>query len=187
MSELFYPYAQQRPLTDHSVSGRLLDRNSIVLHITEGTTANGAISTFASSVSPHRTSAHFVIDRDGTVYQLLPISDTAWHASQCNAHSVGIEHVALSAVGATGLNQAHAAAIANGTQRPFLEMLATDSQYEASGKLVAWLCQQIDITCDRAHVRTHHEASPADHHDLCCTGALDPDRVVAAALAHLSA
>jgi len=156
-----YPQAIQRPLLgDHSQWATLEQRNTIVLHITQGPTAAGAIATFRASKAPNRISCHFVIDRDGTVYQLVSIADTAWHASQCNAHSVGIEHAAIA-----------------GT------LMATEEQYQASAKLVAWLCDQMKIPVDRAHVRTHNECSPRDGHVLCCTGALDPDRVVQIAAA----
>lgn len=50
-------------------------------------------------------SAHLIIDRDGTVYQLLPFNQIAWHAgassydgvSGCNAFSIGIENVGTGA------------------------------------------------------------------------------------------
>lgn len=150
-----YPKAIWRPLLSHSAPGKLSQRDLIVLHITEGHTALSAMNTFGASMAPHRVSAHFVIDRDGTIYQLIDIADTAWHASQVNSRSIGIEHAAIAG-----------------------ELMATDEQYAASAALVAWLCGQMGIPRDRAHIRTHNEASPADGHTLCCTGALDPDRVV---------
>ncbi len=153
---ILYPKAVSKPLLDHSVPGTLTQRKLLVMHITEGGTADGAIQTFKSSVAPHRVSAHFVIDRDGTVYQLLPLSDTAWHASQVNSVSVGIEHVAIS-----------------GGKLP-----VTEAQYEASAALVGWLCGQLDIPCTRAFVKSHFEASPKDGHVLCCQPTLDLDRVV---------
>lgn len=36
-------------------------------------------------------SVHFLLDVDGTLYQTLDLSDTAWHARQANSRSVGIE------------------------------------------------------------------------------------------------
>jgi len=57
-------------------------------------------------------------------------------------------------------------------------LLATDDQYTASAALVVWLCKQLGLPLDRNHIRTHNEASPRDGHVLCCTGALDPDKVV---------
>lgn len=155
MLPILAPKAIWKPLVNHSSPGSLADRKLIVLHITEGPTAASAIETFKASKTPHRTSAHFVIDRDGSVYQLVDIRDTAWHASECNQISVGIEH----------------AAIAN-------KLLATEEQYAASSRVVAWLCKQMGIACTRDNVKTHYEASPKDKHVLCCTGALDPDKVV---------
>lgn len=40
----------------------------------------------------HRTlSVHFMLDVDGTIYQTLDLKERAWHASQANDRSVGIE------------------------------------------------------------------------------------------------
>lgn len=36
-------------------------------------------------------SVHFLLDLDGTLYQTLDLADTAWHARQANARSIGIE------------------------------------------------------------------------------------------------
>lgn len=137
-----------------------------MLHITQGSTAAGTIAWFAASVSPHRISAHFVIDHDpeATVYQLVSIYDTAWHASACNSRSVGIEHVAIAG-----------------------KLPPSEAQYAASAALVAWLCAQMKIPIDRAHIRSHNEASPQDGHLGCCAPTLDPDRVVAMAKALLVA
>ncbi len=184
----WYPLAKQHRLpADHFLPGNGLPKNLIVPHITEGTTAAGAIATFeASKPEPEgtgRTSVQFVIDRDGTVYQLVAISNIAWHASQVNAHAIGIEHVALSAKGAADLNAEFAAKIASGHQRPWVPLAATPEQYAASAKLIKWLCGEVGIPCDRLHIRTHNEASPRDGHVLCCTGALNPDQLVAQAVA----
>jgi N-acetyl-anhydromuramyl-L-alanine amidase AmpD len=171
-----YPGAVLKELTGHSAPGTLIDKNQIILHCTEGSTMEGAYETFASSVAPHRVSAHFIIDRDGTVYQLLNLSDVAWHASQVNHHSIGIEHVAMNQETATRLARFPDFVPFGG---PDIEpLLATDAQYTASAGLVKWLCELLGIPCDRNHIRTHNEASPADGHVLCCTGALDPDKLV---------
>src|SRR5690242_11060369 len=79
--------------TVHGTPGDLNDKNTVVLHITDGHSAASAIATFEAPKKPHRVSAHFVIDRDGTVYQLMDPANIAWHASQCNTHGIGIEHV----------------------------------------------------------------------------------------------
>ena len=159
-----YPNALYEPLLNHSAPGTLAQRKMIVLHITGGSTAAGAIATFKASIAPHRVSAHFVVDRTGFVIQLLPLEDTAWHASACNSSSVGIVHVAVPAGG------------------PMPYFPPTDVQYMASSVLVAWLCRTLGIPCDREHVVGHNEASPGDHHVGCCAPTLDPDRIVNMAL-----
>lgn len=158
MLPTIYPKAVWRPLVNHSAPGTA-KRTMVVLHITQGSTAAGAIATFASSKAPHRVSSHFVIDRDGSVTQLVSLAETAWHASEVNSISVGIEHVAIAD-----------------------KLMATEEQYRASSALVAWLCTNLGIACDRKHVLGHNEASPADHHTLCCSGALDADEVVKRAI-----
>jgi len=173
-----YPAAIWKPLLNHSSLGQLSFRKMIVLHSTEGTTAQSAINTFAQSVFPNRVSAHFVIDRDGTVYQLVDCNDTAWHASAVNSISIGIEHVALSQAGADWYNQA------NATKPGWVRMvplLATNEQYTASSKLVTWLCAQMHIPCDSNHVKPHSVASPRDQHTGCCTATLDPAKVISLA------
>ncbi len=47
-------------------------------------------------------SVQFMIDVDGTIYQTLDMRDTAWHASQTNARSVGVE---IAQIGAYPLNE----------------------------------------------------------------------------------
>lgn len=73
--------------------------DTIVLHYTAGSTADSAIRTF---VNPSNSvSAHMIVDRDGSVSQLVPFNRIAWHAgrsrfgdrSGLNAYSIGIEMV----------------------------------------------------------------------------------------------
>lgn len=173
-----YPKAIWKPLLNHSAPGTLAQRSLIVLHSTDGPTASSAINTFAASVHPNRVSAHFVIDRDGTVYQLLDISDTAWHASQVNSRSIGIEHAALSQAGADWFNKKHAT---DNEWVHMVEMLATTAQYAASAELVKWLCGQMNVPIDAHHIQSHNTASPADLHFGCCEATLDPAKVISLA------
>ena len=48
----------------------------IVNHITAGSTAAGALATLCDPA--REASAHFVVDRDGTVYQLVALDRAAW-------------------------------------------------------------------------------------------------------------
>lgn len=71
----------------------------IVMHYTAGWSAEAALSTFSGTNA--RVSAHFVIARDGKVYQCVPCNEAAWHAGPSayhgvrglNQYSIGIEFV----------------------------------------------------------------------------------------------
>jgi N-acetylmuramoyl-L-alanine amidase len=71
----------------------------LIMHYTAGPTAEGAISWLASPAA--KASAHLVIDRDGTVTQMVGFDRVAWHAGKSrwqdlegmNSYSIGIELV----------------------------------------------------------------------------------------------
>ena len=48
----------------------------IVNHITAGSTASGALATLCNPA--REASAHFVVDKDGTIYQLVALDRAAW-------------------------------------------------------------------------------------------------------------
>ena len=66
--------------------------NTIVLHYTTAGTAQSTINHFSNSTS--KVSAHYLIDKNGDIYQMVKDSDKAWHAVHVNGTSIGIEHVA---------------------------------------------------------------------------------------------
>ena len=65
--------------------------DKIVLHCTEGSLAS-ALAEFQRSDS-RKVSAHYVIDRNGDIYQMVNDADCANHCMGANAGSIGIEHV----------------------------------------------------------------------------------------------
>lgn len=75
----------------------------IVEHFTDGDSYQGAWNTFASNAvhlgEKPGTCAHFVIDTDGTIYQLVNLGTRCRHAIGLNDRSIGIEHVGRSAQG----------------------------------------------------------------------------------------
>lgn len=168
---MLYPYPQteiyspatQLPLQNHSYPGTLTSKKLLVMHITQGSTVSGAYNTFKFSVSPNRVSAHFIVDQDGKVYQLLPLSDIGFHASEVNSTSIGIEHVA----------------IAPGTYPSMPKGLPpSEAQMTASAMLVKGLCERLGLVIDRATAVGHNQASPRDGHVGCCEPTLDLDKIV---------
>jgi len=86
----------------HQDTWRLSAPKAIVLHHTAGATWQPAWWTFADNSAyasipgqPEKpgVSAHFIIDKDGTIYQCVPLSVRARHAIGMNWKSIGIEFV----------------------------------------------------------------------------------------------
>lgn len=70
-------------------NGTKIDK--IVLHCTEGSLAS-ALAEFQRTDS-RKVSAHYIIDRNGDIYQMVNDADCANHCMGANAGSIGIEHV----------------------------------------------------------------------------------------------
>ena len=83
-------------------SYRLKNPNVIVEHITVTSTFSAVFNTFAPDkpdVELHELPglcSHFVIDRDGTIYQLVPLGIMCRHTVGLNYTAIGIEHVGSS-------------------------------------------------------------------------------------------
>ena len=77
----------------------------IVEHYTVSDTFASAYNTFAPDHADSElhelpgTCAHFVIDKDGTIYQLVPLTIRCRHTVGLNYTAIGIEHVGRSAAG----------------------------------------------------------------------------------------
>lgn len=73
--------------------------DTIVIHFTANGSLDGAVSWFKNPNS--KVSAHYLIDRDGTIVQMVKEQDKAWHAGRSslggrrdvNQRSIGIELV----------------------------------------------------------------------------------------------
>ena len=83
-------------------SYRLRDPKVIVEHYTVTSTFQQTFNTFAPDNPDSElkelpgTCAHYVIDRDGTIYQLVPRSIMCRHTVGLNYTAIGIEHVGQS-------------------------------------------------------------------------------------------
>lgn len=123
--------------------------SQIVIHITDGRELiSGPIGHFQKPGL--QVSAHYIVGRDGQVVQMVRHRDIAWHATSANSTSIGIEHCARSPREL-------------GRDDPGLPV--TQAQYQASARLVRFLCQQLGIPMDRAHIKGHCEAAQTTHED----------------------
>jgi len=97
------PEYQRRPSPNKYWSGYKPDMiqpiEAVIYHYTASVGTAGTISWLCDSTS--KASAHFVIARDGTRYQLVPLTERAWHAGgvssfmfnnqNVNGRTIGIE------------------------------------------------------------------------------------------------
>ena len=104
----FIPYGRKRRQEMGAYSKRHYGRwawrlrhpHVIVEHYTDGTSYKSAWNTFAAN-SVHNgelpgVCSQFIIDTDGTIYQLVPLYVRCRHAVGMNYTSIGIEHVGTS-------------------------------------------------------------------------------------------
>jgi len=120
------------------------DIDMIVLHHTVGTAAS-AIATFQRYDPINGASAHYIIAKDGTIFQMVEDQYKAWHAGNDNPNSIGIEHEAF-----------------DGDK-------LTAAQEKASIALCKWLRKEYNIP--KANV-TGHRFSPKCTTGTACPGAL---------------
>jgi len=91
-------YAQRH----YGIDSYVLHPRAIVEHVTATSSFSSAYDTFASDAPDgelHQlpgTCAHFVVDRDGTIYQLVALDVMCRHTVGLNWAAIGIEHVGLS-------------------------------------------------------------------------------------------
>jgi N-acetylmuramoyl-L-alanine amidase len=125
---------------------RLSRPRVIVQHYTASTTFSSAYATFAADVPDSElhelpgTCAHFVIDRDGTIYQLVSLSTMCRHTVGLNHTAIGIEHVGTSDA----------------------EILGNPRQLAASLQLTVWLMARHRIQL--RNVIGHNESRTSPFH-----------------------
>jgi len=125
---------------------QLRDPKVIVEHVTISSTFGSAFATFAADrpdAELHElpgTCAHFVVDTDGTIYQLVPLAIMCRHTVGLNWTAIGIEHVGLSDA----------------------QVLGNPRQMAASLALTAWLMDRFHIGI--ADVIGHNESRTSRFH-----------------------
>ncbi len=128
---------------------RLRHPQVIVEHYTASNSFSSAYSTFASDTPDSElhelpgTCAHFIVDRDGTIYQLVSLTTMCRHTVGLNYTAIGIEHVGTSDA----------------------EILGNPRQLAASLRLTVWLMGRFGIQL--RNVIGHNESLTSPyHHEL---------------------
>jgi N-acetylmuramoyl-L-alanine amidase len=125
---------------------RLVDPHVIVIHYTDGPSFQSAWNTFALDVPDSElhelpaTCAHFVIDTNGTIYQLVSLGTMCRHTVGLNWTAIGIENVGSSDA----------------------QVMASVRQMSANLRLVRWLRCRFHI--EIANVIGHNESLSSPYH-----------------------
>jgi beta-N-acetylhexosaminidase len=125
---------------------RLTAPRVIVEHYTASNSFSSAFSTFAADTPDAElhelpgVCAHFVIDTDGTIYQLVPLTIVCRHTVGLNYTAIGIEHVGTSDA----------------------QILGNPRQLGASLRLTAWLMGRYGI--ELRNVIGHSESLTSPYH-----------------------
>lgn len=133
-AQVWYPGAQWDLLPETCWGKELRNTDGIILHHISAVNVQpgdpydyGAIREIFID---NRVSAHFLVQRDGSIVQLVPLSHEAWHAGRstlagrdyCNKFCFGVELVATPSDVFTG------------------------AQYDSAAQLCAWLCDEFGIS-----------------------------------------
>lgn len=129
---------------------RLRSPRVLVLHFTAGSSYEGARSHFSSN-QPARgelpgVCAHYIVDKDGTIYEVVPTTIRCRHAIGLNYTSIGIEFVQEAGEGSHWADR---------------QILERTRQIRPGLKLAAWLKQKFDIKM--RHVIGHAMANDNAH------------------------
>jgi hypothetical protein len=137
-----------------SASWRLRPR-AIVLHYTAGGTMEGAWSLFAAN-APNRgeapgTCAHYIVDKDGTVYRLVRPTIRCRHAIGLNDSAIGVEMVQEAGPGSGWAGR---------------QILRRRAQVRAAAALVRHLQARFDVPDARVIGHASANGSPLFHDRL---------------------
>lgn len=150
-------FVPAHPANYHTRAGRT-DYDRIIIHCTDGRSRASRVAEMFAKLDPdprRHTSAHFVVDQDGTIIQCVALRHAANHAHDMNSRSVGIEHCARTPK-------------EFGPSDPGLP--PSSVQYEASARLVAWLLVAAGLAPTRRFVVGHAESDKKTAHDRCPEG-----------------
>ena len=148
------PFGPQRRIEMQTYSNRhygidtwrLVRPHVIVEHYTASDSFSSAYSTFAADAPDAElhelpgVCAHFVIDRDGTIYQLVSLTTMCRHTVGLNYTAIGIEHVGTSDAA----------------------ILGNARQLQASLRLTVWLMHRFGIQL--RNVIGHNESLTSPYH-----------------------
>lgn len=116
MPQAIMPGAIWRPVRNFTPGGRDFPPQGLVLHIAQSSSAEGTIGWFNNPAAD--VSSHFVVAKDGTLYQCVSALDRAWCQMAGNRHWWSVENIG------------------------FVPDKLTDAQLATNARILGWLHKQ---------------------------------------------
>jgi N-acetyl-anhydromuramyl-L-alanine amidase AmpD len=146
------PTVTSRPSPNRNGYGSPHDPKAISLHITAGSGAS-ALSWLTSPAS--QASANYVNMEDGTLYELVPPTESAWANGAVNNPNMANPIVAATLNAGRNMNTATISIENAGQTSGGKGGSLSDAQVRSLIALCAWLCQRFGIPADRDHIIPH--------------------------------
>jgi N-acetylmuramoyl-L-alanine amidase len=128
--------------------------DAVVWHITQGSGAS-ALSWLTNPAA--QASANFMIDRDGTIYELVPADESAWANGAVDKPNTANSLISKWLTEGVNFNQRTISIEHAGMTSSNKGGSLSAAQIDATIRLTAWLCQQFGIPADQDHILGHFE------------------------------
>jgi N-acetyl-anhydromuramyl-L-alanine amidase AmpD len=134
---------------------------AVVWHITQGTSpgSRGWLCNPASQAS-----ANYLIERDGTIYELVPPEEAAWANGQVNSPNTANPLIAGWLREGVNFNQRTVSIEHEGMTSNNHGGSLTPAQVRSTVHLTAWLCARFGLPPDQAHILGHYEIDDVNRH-----------------------
>jgi N-acetyl-anhydromuramyl-L-alanine amidase AmpD len=128
------------------------DPRCVVWHITQGTNSLGWLTNPKSGAS-----SNYLIARNGTIYELVPPTVSAWANGAVQKPNLTNPVIAQALKEGRNLNTVSVSIEHEGFTSSNKGGSLTAAQVDATVRLTAWLCQHLGIKADQTHIIGHYE------------------------------
>ena len=134
---------------------------AVVWHITQGTSpgSRGWLCNPAAQAS-----SNYLIERDGTIYELVPPDEAAWANGAVSSPNAANPVIAGWLREGVNFNQRTVSIEHEGFTSNNHGGSLTPEQVNSTIQLTAWLCQEYQVPPDQLHIIGHYEVDDVNRH-----------------------
>ena len=134
---------------------------AVVWHITQGSSP-GSRGWLCNPDA--QASANYLIERDGTIYELVPPDEAAWANGAVNSPNTANPVIAGWLREGVNFNQRTVSIEHEGFTSNNHGGSLTPEQVNSTIQLTAWLCQEYQVPPDQLHIIGHYEVDDVNRH-----------------------